>query len=227
MSIQNNNSSIMRNYKSLNTPRLKYNYAKRARGSKPNGGSSAFSSSANPDEDWTKVKDLAERRRIQNRIAQRNYRKKLKLRMWDLERLAKTSGSPSPGHQQIELQHQYFPKEVLMQEYSLNTEENAQQMPLFEHYHLPMSSEMRQVYPGTCGQDNSGCQPPQLYLPEEYFYPSCPQAQSTYFFSPGSESQSVSSFDMNFQDVLGHGITDSFIHGDQNLFAGSSSMAHL
>ncbi|EZF73174.1 hypothetical protein H105_04862 [Trichophyton soudanense CBS 452.61] len=53
---------------------------------------SAFSPHAHPNEDWTKISDLAERHRIQNRIAQRNYRKKLKKRQED--QLRQTTSSP-------------------------------------------------------------------------------------------------------------------------------------
>ncbi|KAI1350810.1 hypothetical protein F5Y01DRAFT_139962 [Xylaria sp. FL0043] len=53
------------------------------------GTSSALPSSANPDEDWTKISDLAERRRIRNRVSLRDYRKKHKKRLEDLE--------PRPG----------------------------------------------------------------------------------------------------------------------------------
>ncbi len=37
--------------------------------------SSATCANAKPSEDWTKMTDAIERRRVQNRIAQRNYRK--------------------------------------------------------------------------------------------------------------------------------------------------------
>ncbi|EFQ98863.1 hypothetical protein MGYG_01878 [Nannizzia gypsea CBS 118893] len=57
---------------------------------------SAFSPHAHPNEDWTKISDLAERRRIQNRIAQRNYRKKLKKRQEDQLRQATSSPEHSP-----------------------------------------------------------------------------------------------------------------------------------
>ena len=64
--------------------------------------SSAFSASAIPNEDWTKIPDPVERRRTQNRIAQRNYRKKIKRRLEDLERrAASSSASPEQSHAEL------------------------------------------------------------------------------------------------------------------------------
>jgi hypothetical protein len=84
------------------SPSQVYNTAGHTRYASAHASSSAFSASANPNEDWTKVSDLAERRRIQNRIAQRNYRKKLKRRLEDLERRAgSTSASPEQSHSEL------------------------------------------------------------------------------------------------------------------------------
>ncbi|KAI8710327.1 hypothetical protein NCS52_01584900 [Fusarium sp. LHS14.1] len=49
---------------------------------------------APPSPKGTRISDLTERRRIQNRIAQRNYRKKLKQRLEDLERRVGFSSDP-------------------------------------------------------------------------------------------------------------------------------------
>ncbi|GME55539.1 Basic-leucine zipper (bZIP) transcription factor [Neofusicoccum parvum] len=47
-----------------------------------------------PEDDWTRAKDRREKKKIQNRVAQRTYRQRMKARLGELQARERKRGNP-------------------------------------------------------------------------------------------------------------------------------------
>ncbi|KAH7146928.1 hypothetical protein B0J13DRAFT_621857 [Dactylonectria estremocensis] len=140
------------------------------------GTSSAY---ANPDENWTKISDLAARRRIRNRIAQRNYRKKLKRRLEDLKRRSGSSNDAESDKQ---------PQETTKSKRSSSSSKSQKSQPATPakpvvsqgQFTLPRESTDDLFFPGT--YDDRPCS----NILSQFPYSTCPALDETLLDPYGS-----------------------------------------
>jgi hypothetical protein len=131
--------------------------------------SSAVSPHAKPEENWTEISDHAERRRIQNRIAQRTYRKKLKKRLEDLVSFLCYQAPTARNSILTELQERRASSSSASPE---QKPVELQQPPPLPRQELPPSSPLSTTLPA------EGCRAPSqpsTYSPL-FFVTTCPPA---------------------------------------------------
>ncbi|TVY17512.1 hypothetical protein LARI1_G009280 [Lachnellula arida] len=160
-------------------------------------------------EDWAKISDLTQRRKVQNRNAQRKYREKLKKRLEDLE---KQAGSSSASPPQIHMEPQQPERRESVQQFKRSPQSSHRSPRLVPTQCTPPMHNDEEIMFGQ-GYDREGSRTPPLFAyhsyhaPEDIVYPPYPQSQPYRAVTTGGEYNYMQPVPvtlpsiMRFQDV--------------------------